>query len=160
PALVLLNRSLPDVAGGECAEKLKVRYPLLPAFTYGIYNESDELFLSFAGVGAGYFLRRRPPALLLEPIGPIAMRTLSPGQLAHRIRRYFQGLFDEVPMRDVPTMARLTPREQEILGYLSKGYVDKEVAQRLGISAWTVHGHLQSIFRKLGVHTRTEAAVK
>ena len=54
----------------------------------------------------------------------------------------------------------MTPREQEILDALSKGYVDKEVAHRLGISAWTVHGHLQSIFRKLGVHTRTEAVVK
>jgi DNA-binding NarL/FixJ family response regulator len=161
PALVLLNRSLPDMAGGECVKKLKGAYPQVPAFTYGIYHESDQLFLSFAGVGAGYILRRRPPALLLEPIGPLTMmRAVSPDQLAHRVRRYFQSFFDAVLVRDVPAMARLTPREQEILEYLSKGYVDKEVAQRLGISAWTVHGHLQSIFRKLEVHTRTEAVVK
>jgi DNA-binding NarL/FixJ family response regulator len=57
-------------------------------------------------------------------------------------------------------MARLTPREQEILEHLSRGYVDKEIAQRLGISAWTVHGHLRSLFRKLQVHTRTEAVVR
>jgi len=161
PALVLLNRSLPDMTGGECVEKLKGRYPELPAFTYGIYDESDQLFLSFSGVGAGYILRRRPPALLLDPIGPLSMmRTLSPDQLAHRVRRYFQSFFAAAPVTDVPAMARLTPREQEILEYLSKGYVDKEVAQRLGISAWTVHGHLRSVFRKLEVHTRTEAVVK
>jgi DNA-binding CsgD family transcriptional regulator len=38
--------------------------------------------------------------------------------------------------------------------------VDKEIAETLGISGWTVHGHLKKIFDKLGVHTRTEAAVK
>lgn len=159
-ALVLLNRNLPDMAGGECAEKLRARYPELPAFTYGIYDESDGLFLSFAGVSGGYILRRRPPAHLLEPIGPLAMmRACSPDQLAHRVRRYFQSFFGAAPVRDVTAMARLTPREQEILEYISKGYIDREIAKRLGISAWTVHGHLQSIFRKLDVHTRTEAVV-
>ena len=161
PALVLLNRSLPDLAGGECVEALHVRYRQIPAFTYGIYDESDQLFLSFAGVGAGYILRRRPAGLLLEPIAPLVpVRPPAPDQLARRVRRYFQSFFDTVPIQDVHALARLTPREQEILEALSKGYVDKEVAQRLGISAWTVHGHLQSIFRKLEVHTRTEAVVK
>jgi DNA-binding NarL/FixJ family response regulator len=161
PTLVLLNRSLPDLAGGECVEALRARYPQIPTFTYGIYDESDQLFLSFAGVGAGYILRRRPAGLLLEPIAPVASaRPPAPDQLARRVRRYFQSFFDAVPMQDAHALARLTPREQEILEALSKGYVDKEVAHRLGISAWTVHGHLQSIFGKLEVHTRTEAVVK
>jgi DNA-binding NarL/FixJ family response regulator len=161
PALVFLNRSLPDLAGGECVETLNALHPQVPAFTYGIYDESDQLFLSFAGVGAGYILRRRPAGLLLEPLGPVAsIRPPAPDQLAQRVRRYFRSFFDAVPVPDVHGLARLTPREQEILDALSKGYVDKEVAHRLGISAWTVHGHLQSIFRKLGVHTRTEAVVK
>ncbi len=161
PALVFLNRSLPDLAGGECVEALNARHPQVPAFTYGIYDESDQLFLSFAGVGAGYILRRRPARLLLEPIAPAAsIRGPAADQLAHRVRRYFQSFFDAAPLPDVHGLVRLTPREQEILDALSKGYVDKEVAHRLGISAWTVHGHLQSIFRKLDVHTRTEAVVK
>jgi DNA-binding NarL/FixJ family response regulator len=161
PALVLLNRSLPDLAGGECVETLSARHPRATAFTYGIYDESDQLFLSFAGVGAGYILRRRPARLLLEPIGPAAsIRWPAADQLARRIRRYFQSFFDTAPLLDIHGLVRLTPREQEILDALSKGYVDKEVAHRLGISAWTVHGHLQSIFRKLDVHTRTEAVVK
>ncbi|HYM68748.1 MAG TPA: response regulator transcription factor, partial [bacterium] len=159
-ALVFLNRNLPDMAGGECVEKLRARYPEIPAFTYGIYDESDRLFLSFAGVSGGYILRRRPPAHLLEPIGPLAMmRACSPDQLAHRVRRYFQSFFGAMPVRDITAMARLTPREQDVLEYISKGYIDREIAKRLGISAWTVHGHLQSIFRKLDVHTRTEAVV-
>ncbi len=159
-SLVLVNRNLPDMSGGECAEKLQAWRPNLPVFTYGIYDDSDHLFLSFGGVGAGYILRRRPPALLLEPVGPLTTRAIPAEQVADRVRRYFQGFFDSPSTQIAPAMARLTPREQEILEYLSKGYIDKEIAQRLGISAWTVHGHLRSIFGKLQVHTRTEAAVK
>jgi DNA-binding CsgD family transcriptional regulator len=57
-------------------------------------------------------------------------------------------------------MAKLTPREHEILVLLAKGYLAKEIADSLGISIWTVHGHAKSIFEKLNVHTRTEAVVK
>ena len=57
-------------------------------------------------------------------------------------------------------MGKLTPREKEILDYLTKAYLDKEIAQVLGISVWTVHGHLKNIFEKFQVHTRTEAVVK
>jgi DNA-binding CsgD family transcriptional regulator len=57
-------------------------------------------------------------------------------------------------------LARLTPREHEILALLSKGALAKEIADALGISIWTVHGHIKSIFEKLGVHSRTEAVVK
>lgn len=159
--LVLLNRNLPDMAGGECAERLKARHPDLPIYTYGLYNDSDQLFLSFGGVGAGYILRRRPPALLLEPTGHLVARRSPPArQIADHIRRYFQALFGAPSMQAARAIARLTPREQDILEYLSKGYIDKEIAQKLGISAWTVHGHLRSIFEKFQVHTRTEAVVK
>lgn len=159
--LVLLNRSLPDMAGGDCAQRLKTRHPDLPVFAYGLYNDSDQLFLSFGGVRAGYILRRRPPALLLEPLGHLAATRTPPArQIADRIRRYFQGFFDAPPMMQRRALATLTPREQDILEHLSKGYIDKEIAQKLGISAWTVHGHLRSIFDKFQVHTRTEAVVK
>jgi DNA-binding NarL/FixJ family response regulator len=160
-ALVLLSRSLPDLAGAECAARLAARRPHLPVLTYGVYADSDQLFLSFSGVGAGYVLRRRPPPRLLEPLGPAdGPRALTAGETAARVRRYFQGFFGAPPEATPPLMARLTPREQEILEHLSRGYVDKEIAQRLGISAWTVHGHLRSLFRKLQVHTRTEAVVR
>lgn len=56
--------------------------------------------------------------------------------------------------------AGLTPREHEVLALLSKGELAKEIASSLGISIWTVHGHVKNIFEKLGVHTRTEAVVK
>ncbi|MDR7520024.1 MAG: response regulator transcription factor [Armatimonadota bacterium] len=160
-SLLLLNRDLPGVGGGECAQRLRARHPDLAVFTYGVYDDSDQLFLSFGGVPAGYILKRRPPGLLLEPVASLGPATpLRRHQVARAVRRYFQGLFDAPSPREAQLLARLTPREQEILEHLSRGQGDKEIAQRLGISAWTVHGHLRSIFGKLQVHTRTEAAVR
>ena len=63
-------------------------------------------------------------------------------------------------MEEAPDMKFLTLREHEILDCVSKGFVDKEIASRLGISPWTVHGHLRHIYEKLRVHSRTEAVVK
>lgn len=54
----------------------------------------------------------------------------------------------------------LTSREQEILNHVSRGYLDKEIAHLLNISIWTVHNHVKNIYEKLGVHNRTEAALK
>ena len=57
-------------------------------------------------------------------------------------------------------MSRLTARELEILGQMARGFLDKEIANGLRISVWTVHGHAKKIYEKLGVHSRTEAVVK
>ncbi|MGH7322976.1 MAG: LuxR C-terminal-related transcriptional regulator [Candidatus Rokuibacteriota bacterium] len=160
-ALVLVSRNLRDMPGGQCVERLRLRRPDLATFTYGVHDDSDQLFLSFSGVSAGYILRRRRPPELLEPLGSWRRRrSASAPHAPDRVRRYFQSFFDATPSRDqAPRLALLTYREQEIIEDLSKGYVDKEIAEKLGISAWTVHGHLKSIFEKLRVHTRTEAVV-
>lgn len=54
----------------------------------------------------------------------------------------------------------LTPREREIMGWLSGGKTDRDIAAILGISWRTVHKHLQHIYEKLGVETRTAAAAR
>jgi DNA-binding NarL/FixJ family response regulator len=56
--------------------------------------------------------------------------------------------------------ANLTKREEEILGYVVKGFVNKEIADTLSISVETIRTHLKSIYEKLHVRSRTEAALK
>ena len=60
------------------------------------------------------------------------------------------------PGDDVP----LTKREEEILNFLAKGFLYKEIGEQLFISSETVHNHIRHIYEKLQVHSRTEAFVK
>jgi DNA-binding NarL/FixJ family response regulator len=127
-----------------------------------VYEDSDQLFKATPGGASSYLLKRTTPDKLLDPIaGPSGEKHFSSELIAFRVRQYFRKVIDSLPVGDAsPDLAKLTQREQEILNLLSKGYVDKEIAEALRISIWTVHGHMKNIFEKLGVHTRTEAVVK
>jgi DNA-binding NarL/FixJ family response regulator len=63
-------------------------------------------------------------------------------------------------MRDTDAQALLTPREVEVLAALAEGMTNKAIARRLDISLHTVKFHMESLFRKLGARTRTEAVAK
>jgi len=162
PDLLLVNRALPEMPVAEFLERLQDRLPDLPAFPYGIYQDSDHIFISLSGVTSGYIFRRRRPTELFEPIrAALRQRILSPKEVSHGIRDYFQSLFGfTLPGDETPGLASLTAREQEILNYVSKGFLDKEIAGALTISIWTVHNHLKHIYEKLKVHSRTEALIK
>ena len=64
-----------------------------------------------------------------------------------------------VPIEKAPETERLTPRETEVLTYLSKGFTIKEIASLMGIKWFTVNDHIKSIYKKLNVSSRAEAAV-
>ena len=74
--------------------------------------------------------------------------------------RKILGIEQYITLDHFEALAKLTPRENEVLLLLSKGGVDKEIAQAMGISVWTVHGHIKKIFERLSVHTRTEAVIR
>ena len=131
-------------------------------FAFGIYETSDDIFISHTGVSNGYFLRRTPPAQVLEPV----TRAVSAGQptlkdLRLQAAKYFQEPIANVAEhRSAREQSALTPREEEILLRLSKGFQDKQIADALNISMWTVRNHLKNIFNKLDVHSRTQAVIK
>jgi DNA-binding NarL/FixJ family response regulator len=64
-----------------------------------------------------------------------------------------------VTIEQVPDHDRLTPRETEVLTFLSKGFTIKEIAGLMGIKWFTVNDHIKSIYKKLNVSSRAEAAV-
>jgi DNA-binding NarL/FixJ family response regulator len=160
--IVLVNRELVERPGGAQLDDVRAALPDVPVFCFGIYEESNYIFHSVTGVKAGYLLHRRPPRKWFEPVARLAREPRLPATaLAEQIKRYFQGLF-ELPVTGEPLrdLADLTNREHEILICLSKGFTDKEIADALSISVWTVHGHVKRVFEKLGVHSRTEAVIK
>ncbi len=161
PRMVLLNRNLAGRIGFKSAGSVSPFQPGVPALTYSIYVDGDQMFVSTAGGAGGYLVKRVKPDRLLEPILKIAHPSeLMTEDFLLRVKYYFQELLQLRSSHDTLALAKLTHREREVMELLSKGCVDKEIAQAMGISVWTVHGHIKNIFERLHVRTRTEAAIR
>ena len=158
--LVLANHDLPDEVSLACFEEMQRVRPGLVVLSYSVFTDSDQLFKSTPGGAAVYMLKRTAPNRLFEPIAELT-GTLTHEQIASHVRNYFHQLSAMLPSGPpFWKLAKLTPREKEVLALLSKGDLVKEIAGALGISIWTVQGHVKSIFEKLNVHSRTEAVIK
>ena len=163
PADVLLfNRSLPEFQPAAGVSGAGADSSVPAAIAFGIYETSNDIFISHTGVRHGYFLHRTHPAAVLAPlIGAWTDGLPARDPLLLQPRKYFQNLIAGPPgSRTSGEQTALTPREEEILLRLSKGFQDKQIADNLDISTWTVHNHIKNIFKKLGVHTRTQAVIK
>jgi DNA-binding NarL/FixJ family response regulator len=160
--IVLLNRDLPEVLNSQAMGKISLKIPGKPVWTYGIYEDSDPIFVSVSGVRAGYILRRRHHNALLEPIfGAGQYRQFTAQDAFKKIRDYFQSFFADSPdLTPEEKAIRFSTREQEMVNFIRKGYIDKEIAAAAGISIWTVRKHLHNIYRKLNVNTRIEAVIR
>jgi DNA-binding NarL/FixJ family response regulator len=161
PHAVLLNRNLAGRLGLHSTGQIAVLEQGPLVLMYSVYSEGNHMFVSTPGGAESYLLKRVAPGHLLDPILKMDDRTdVSNENLTLRIRSHFEGSQQAHHHPDDPGLAKLTRREREVLALLSKGRVDKEIAQALGISAWTVHGHIKNIFERLKVRTRTEAVVR
>jgi DNA-binding NarL/FixJ family response regulator len=160
-ALWLVNSDLADKISLTAPGHVGLLASGAPVVTYSVHANSDEAFLALPGGMSGYGLKRMPPHRILEPIvGALGSGVATSNAMSDRIHSYFQQVFSSPSTQESPrTMAHLTQREQDVLNLLSKAYVNKEIAQTLGISAWTVHEHVKRVFEKLRVHSRLEAAM-
>jgi DNA-binding NarL/FixJ family response regulator len=157
---VVANSVIAGEPGATCLETLQQIQTGLAGLLYSVFEDSDHLFMATPGGAVGYLLKRTASTQLFEPIAG-ATRPLTREQIATRVRGYFQRLAASLPAGPPSReLESLTPREREILALLSKGQLAKEIAHTLGISVWTVNGHVKNIFEKLNVHSRTEAVVK
>ena len=159
--LCFVNHDLSEKAGLSNSLQIATIAEGVPALSYSVHLDSEELFALTPGGMSGYVLKRVPPHQILEPVLAVLDGSRVPTELLlHGAHSYFQRLLESDPTREISnTVAELTRREQDVLGLLSKGHVDKEIAPALGISTWTVHEHVKRIFEKLHVHSRTEAVL-
>jgi DNA-binding NarL/FixJ family response regulator len=159
PQLLLLNRSLAPHFGFDWRARLDLVAPGVLALPYSLAVDGEYLFAATTGRKEGYVFKRVEPWKILEPIFSLTGELDSwTDDYQACVRTYFNGLLSAYPDDDTTNLAKLTRRELEVFRLLSKGYIDKEIAESLRISFWTVHGYIKSIFAKLRVRTRTEAA--
>ncbi|MCX6922767.1 MAG: response regulator transcription factor [Verrucomicrobia bacterium] len=156
PAAALVDINLPGMSGIELVSQLKVKMPKLQLMMITMYEDCDQIFASLQAGATGYLLKRLQPVEIIQAVEQL----ISGGSpMSPEIARKVVTFFHKTPAAKLE-VAQLTKRETEILSQLAKGYMYKEIADNAGISMETVRTHLQHIYGKLQVHSRTEAVVK
>jgi DNA-binding NarL/FixJ family response regulator len=156
PEVVLMDINLPGMNGVECVRRLKQSAPEIASVMLTAYEDTENIFNALAAGATGYLLKRAPRAELLDAIREVH-RGGSP-MTTHIARKVVQS-FQREPVSE-QTGDALSAREQEVLDFLSQGFLYKEIAEKMGISYETVHTYIRRIYEKLQVRTRTEAVAK
>lgn len=158
PDIVLLDLRMPDMGGLEVLKKLRENVPGIPVVMLTTSNEETDLIKSLRSGAQGYLLKDMEPDELVSALRDIENgKNVVAQDLTDALARMVQGETN-VADDDGP-FSELTPREMEILCLLAEGQSNKLIARNLGISDGTVKLHVKAILRKLGIHSRVEAAV-
>lgn len=154
--VVLMDINLPGKNGIECMKSLKPSMPETQFMMCTVYDDDDHIFNALQSGAAGYILKRTSPAQILEAI--LDLKEGGSPMSSEIARRVVNSM--QKNQKTSETIDLLTKRESEILDYLAKGYLYKEIANELFISKETVKKHIHNIYDKLHVQNRTEALNK
>ena len=156
PDAILMDINLPGMNGVECVRQLKPLLPDTQIVMLTVYENTDLIFQALSAGATGYLLKQTPPAELLAAIREVnGGGSPMTGHIARKVVASFQRSGDSER-----EFENLTPREQEVLDHLAKGFLYKEIAEAMNISYDTVHTHIRKIYEKLHVRSRTEAVAK
>lgn len=153
--ILLMDLNMPGVNGLEACRVIRRENALIGILVLTVDDSDEKVFQVLQSGVAGYLLKDVDPETLVDSIRKVyeGQPILSPavtgkllGQLSHPAL--------------IKNTCGLSERELEILTYVVKGSSNREVGQALFISEKTVKNHLSSIFRKLEVEDRTQAALK
>jgi DNA-binding NarL/FixJ family response regulator len=157
PDIVLVDIGVPDMSGIEVIRKLKALCPKCNLLVVTTFGDEKTVASALEADADGYLLKGTPLEELRRDIHALqdGGSPLSP-MIARKLLNRLQSKADsEKPGSGHET--KLTGREHEILEMITKGFSYSETSKICGISAATVHSHLKSIYRKLEVHSKTEA---
>jgi DNA-binding NarL/FixJ family response regulator len=151
PDVVLMDLSMPELDGVEATRRITADHPSSRVLVLTSFSDQSRILDALSAGADGYLLKHAEPDDIADairtvhaggsPLDPKAARALVESRRAGR---------------DTP---QLTDREREVLLLVRDGLANKQIARRLGIAERTVKAHLTSVFQRLGVTDRTQAAL-
>ncbi len=164
--LVLCDLSLPDGLSIEWLRRYRQQHPSAWLVVSTLFDDNELVFSSLRAGADGYLLKTDPPALLDSTLKRLLTGEppMSPS-IARKVMLHFRQQEQSNHIQGVPTTAfdwqdRLTPREVEVLGLIAQGLSAKAVGAQLNTSHHTVNDQVKSIYSKLGIGSRSEAATE
>jgi DNA-binding NarL/FixJ family response regulator len=156
--VVLMDIGLPGMNGIEGVRKSKQINPDINILMLTIYEESDVVYEALCAGAYGYLVKKTPPSRLIEAIKEV-YEGGSPmsSRIARQVITSFQ-LYDN--RNSIDSQFNLSNREKEVLQHLAEGSNYQEIADELYISVDTVRHHIRNIYKKLQVHSQSEAVAK
>jgi DNA-binding NarL/FixJ family response regulator len=156
PDVVLVDINLPGMSGIECVTRLSAQLPAIRILILTTYDERDLIFEALRAGADGYLLKKSGYD---ELVGAIEELNAGGAPMSMPVARLIVQHFRKhrATALEIET---LSEREEETLSLLAKGYLYKEIAEKMNISVSTVRCYLQRIYEKLHVRSRTEAVAK
>lgn len=153
PDAFLVDLGLPDMSGLDVVKGIAARYPACDILVVTIFGDEQTVLRALEAGARGYLLKGALEHDIVEDIRHLRNggSPLSPVIARQVLRRLVP------PKAPQSADSALTPRETEILNSIARGFSYAETANLLAISVQTVHTHLKNIYRKLAVHSKTEA---
>lgn len=154
PEVVLMDLQMPGMDGVEATRRIQALHPATQIVVLTSFSDRERIMDAVDAGAVGYLLKDVDPADLLDGVRAAARgeSPLHPKAARELLTARSSG--------HTPTgAADLTPRELEVLQLVRQGLANKQIARRLGISERTVKAHLTSVFQRIGVADRTQAAL-
>jgi DNA-binding NarL/FixJ family response regulator len=156
PDIVVMDVRMPGLSGLDATRRIKAHHPNMRILVLTAYEDDQYVFPLLEAGADGYLLKTTSGKDLIRAIRTICagQSVLDPG-ITGRVVSQLTGR--QSGYRSAEMVEALTERELEVLQAVAAGMSNKEIADALTISAYTVQVHLRNIFGKLGVGSRTEA---
>lgn len=154
PDVVLLDMELPDMSGVDVITQLAEKSDLVRILGLSSYDDREYISELFSLGASGYLIKDEAPELIVEAVRGVARGET--GWVSRKVAALLTKIMKEEEVGDDD----LTERELQVLNQVVRGKTNAEIGLSLGISPKTVEKHLDSVYRKMGVASRVEAAVQ
>jgi DNA-binding NarL/FixJ family response regulator len=155
PHVAILDGRLPDGSGIDVCREIRSVDPSIAGLILTSYDDDDALFAAIMAGAAGYILKQIGGSDLVDTVRRVAagQSTLDPSVTARVLERLRNG-----PRVD-PELHALSTQEQRILDLIGEGLTNREIAERMYLAEKTVKNYVSSMLAKLGLSSRTQAAI-
>ena len=157
PDVIIMDIDMPGLSGIEATQLVKSVFPEVNVMMFTVFEDKDKIFDALCAGATGYLLKKTSSARIIEAVEEL-YHGGSP--MNSGVARKVLDFFAKPPSNSKQNLYQLSEREQDILQHLLMGDSYKMVAEACCISIGTVYSHINNLYKKLHVNSKTEAVVK